>query len=212
MTTLDEFVDEVRKWLIPSHGYAESDTSYRLRCPSGRCGDSAEFLFSRVNGWGICLNESLPKVGGYRRYSTWEIARLLGMDVYGLYGLFGDARPVNLPDTGSAMPGDSLRGLRTDTMDSEQVAQRLLEDPWILHCFLCLASASGIAGEGELLQTLWPSRYLTATGQTSSPRQPGRAVGCWEVRGGTPRALHFANFCCPSLGRWFHQAGTSVRR
>jgi len=109
------------------------------------------------------MNERLPEVGDFRRYSPGEMARLLSMDVCGLYGPFAGPQSVNLPDTRPATAEDSLRGLRVDNRDIEDAAQALLQDPCILQLLLCLASGSGIAGEGDLLQTLYlvvTSRWL----------------------------------------------------
>lgn len=144
---------------MPPDGYSESQNAYRLCCPSGKCGDAANFILSRINGSGICLNEPLLNMYGYRRYSPWEIARLLGFDVYGLYGLFTGARPVSLLGTDSASAGESLRDLRVDSTDIDSTAKKLLHDPWLTHRFLVLASASGIAGEEDLLRIL----YLAVT-------------------------------------------------
>ena len=154
------FVEEIRRQLIPLLGYTEDPEFYLLRCPSGGCGDDGQLVLSRMNGSGFCLHERLPTVGGYRSYSPWEIARLLGMDVCGLYGLFAGPGPVNLPATGPALAGESLRGLRGSNTPTDTAALGLLEDPWILNRFLCLASASGIAGEGDLSQSAIPGGDL----------------------------------------------------
>ena len=157
MTDLESFLNEVRRQLLPSEGYEESPDTYLLLCPSGECGDKPTFLLSRVNGSGVCRNDSLHPAEKPRRYSLWAIARLLGIDTRGLYEVFAEPQPAKLPATESARAGDSLLGLRGDTVEAQSEA--LLEDPSILERFLRLASASGIANEINLLRVL----YLVVT-------------------------------------------------
>ena len=157
ITDLDTFLNEVRGRLLPSEGYEESPETYLLRCPSGECGDDPTFLLSRVNGSGVCQNDSLHPAEEPRRYSLWAIARLLGIETRGLYEVLAEPQPATLPDTETARAGDSLLGLRGDTVEAQSEA--LLEDPSILERFLRLASASGIANETNLLRVL----YLVVT-------------------------------------------------
>ena len=75
---------------MPFHGYAEGSSGYRLRCPSGKCGDAGKFLLFRVNGSGICSSDPLPAVGGFRRYSPW--GRSLGSLAWTFTGFTGRLR------------------------------------------------------------------------------------------------------------------------
>ena len=97
---LAEVVAKFVRRLTPPGGISENPSGFLLRCPNSSC-NGTSFILSNANGSGICTNEPLLNVGGFRRYSPWEIATRLGMDVYGLYGLFMGPRPVNLADTSS---------------------------------------------------------------------------------------------------------------
>ena len=152
---MSEYRKLARERLMPAAGYKEGPDTYYLACPSRACGGGPSLILSVINGSGLCLNEPLNKAGGYRRYSLWEIARLLNIDVSGLYGIFADPKSANMPSTESARAGDSLRGLRADNTDLAGTARRLLQDPWLLHRYLCLASASSIADEDDLLRVLY---------------------------------------------------------
>ena len=66
---------------MPADGCRESSESYLVKCPNEECGDDANFLLNRTYGSGHCLNERLPS--GYRRYSSFKVAELVGIEGLG---------------------------------------------------------------------------------------------------------------------------------
>ena len=153
MTTLNEFLEEVVHRLSPEGHIQESPLGFKLKCPNPEClGEN--FFILKTNGCGTCLNELFPTVGGYRQYSPWETARLLGLDVYGLYGLFTEPTSVTSFATNAGTTSDRLRGLRTDSTEPDKLAKSLLAEPSLMDRYLMLAKSCGIVGEEDLLRTM----------------------------------------------------------
>ena len=139
---LDTYLPDVVSRLAPSDGPKESPSHYLLACPNCH-GDW--FFLSKANGSGFCHDEPFATVKGVRRYSPWEIADLLAMDTSRLYGLFTGHDSVNLPAAASATEDTSLRGLRPNGSETE-LAQTLLQDPYLLERLQRLAENHGIVG------------------------------------------------------------------
>jgi hypothetical protein len=79
----------------------------------------------------------------------------LGIELYGVYGLVTGCEPATAPGVASATAKVALQVLRPDSSDAEKSAKRLLEGPRILAKLATFAQDSGIAGEVDLLKTLY---------------------------------------------------------
>ena len=52
-SVLQEFLEKVKNRLMPAVDYLESESAYRLRCPSGECGDEEpNFILYKDDGTG----------------------------------------------------------------------------------------------------------------------------------------------------------------
>ena len=150
-TALQEFLEKVKNRLMPTVDYLESESAYRLRCPSGECGDEEpNFILDKDDGTGLCNSERCNS----RSYSPEDLARELGI-VYGVYSPITGCEPATAPGVAPATAKVALQVLRPDSSDAEKSAKRLLEDPRILAKLATLAQDSGIAGEADLLRTLY---------------------------------------------------------
>ena len=150
-TALQEFMERVRDRLMPEHGYMESHEAYLLQCPAGACGDEPNFILDRHDGSGRC---NCGRTGA-SSYSPEQLAEELGIEPYGVYGLVTGCEPATAPGVAPATAEMGLQVLRPDSSDAEKSAKRLLEDPRILTKLINLAQGSGIAGEVDLLKTLY---------------------------------------------------------
>jgi hypothetical protein len=159
--TIGSFVELAKSRLMPSEGFQDTPLAYCLRCPSGKCGDKADFVMVKASGAGYCGNEatrvSKPvEVVTFRNYSPWEIARLLGLELppYGGYGNLTYVTSVSV-STDVQPRMDSLRGLRAAGTEIDKLALALLHDPWMLDRLCILAGRAGIAGEELLVKMLY---------------------------------------------------------
>ena len=173
-TGLQEFLEKVKNRLMPTVDYLASESAYRLRCPSGECGDEEpNFILYKDDGTGLFNSQRCNS----RSYSPEDLANELGIELYGVYGLVTGCEAATAPGVAPATAEVGLQVLRPDSSDAEKSAKRLLEDPRILAKLSTLAQESGIAGEANLLQALYLIVTSRLVKKSPAPRAPfGR--GC----------------------------------